>query len=144
MPASPLQGLWWCRLLIDNGICASSAAQLNRQAQWAMSLLTLKSPVVEQMCQLVRSVPSCVTLGIGLIHISGFQRQLITLARALLRRSQVVILDESTASCDLNTDIQVQRTIREELSESIVITIAHRLETVSFTRHFRCTRYLPI
>ncbi|GAB1518745.1 hypothetical protein RhiTH_001810 [Rhizoctonia solani] len=61
---------------------------------------------------------------------SAGQRQLLALARAMLRRSAVIIMDEATSSIDLETDDQIQRTIREEMSDALVITIAHRLKTI--------------
>ncbi|KAL8758852.1 MAG: hypothetical protein Q9184_003801 [Pyrenodesmia sp. 2 TL-2023] len=63
-------------------------------------------------------------------NLSQGQRQLVGLARAVLRRSAVVILDEATASIDLATAIDVQRVLRQELAESTVLTIAHRVEAV--------------
>ncbi|TCD63205.1 hypothetical protein EIP91_005844 [Steccherinum ochraceum] len=62
--------------------------------------------------------------------LSAGERQLVAMARALLRRSNVVIMDEATSQIDTELDDQIQRTIREEFRGSIVITIAHRLRTV--------------
>lgn len=63
-------------------------------------------------------------------NLSQGQRQLVGIARAVLRRSGLVILDEATASIDRGTAAMVQRILRDELSKSTVVTIAHRLEAV--------------
>ncbi|KAF6221739.1 hypothetical protein HO133_001707 [Letharia lupina] len=69
-------------------------------------------------------------------NLSQGQRQLIGLARAVLRRSSIVMLDEATASIDVETAIHIQHVLREELRESTVITIAHRLEAVKNADHY--------
>lgn len=63
-------------------------------------------------------------------NLSQGQRQLVGLARAILRRSAIVIMDEATASIDKETAWEIQRVLREEMTSSTVITIAHRPSAV--------------
>lgn len=63
-------------------------------------------------------------------NLSQGQRQLVGLARAILRRSSIIIMDEATASIDVDTAWAIQRVLREELKGSTVITIAHRTAAV--------------
>ncbi|CAO3645741.1 unnamed protein product [Cunninghamella blakesleeana] len=63
-------------------------------------------------------------------NISAGQKQLICLAKSLLRRSKIVIMDEATSSVDFNTDRKIQKTIRSEFTDCTILCVAHRLFTV--------------
>ncbi|KAG8908974.1 hypothetical protein FRB99_000077 [Tulasnella sp. 403] len=69
-------------------------------------------------------------VGSGGTNFSLGQRQIIALARAMVRRSKVYILDEATASVDYKTDAAIQEVISKEFNDMTLIIVAHRLQTI--------------
>ncbi|SPO27552.1 related to ATP-binding cassette transporter protein [Ustilago trichophora] len=63
-------------------------------------------------------------------NLSGGQRSLISLARAMVRKTRIVILDEATASIDQQTDVQIQQVLKNEFESTTTLTVAHRIQTI--------------
>lgn len=67
----------------------------------------------------------------GGINLSVGQRQILALARAIVRQSKLLIMDEATSAIDYATDSVIQATLRKELANGVtVLTVAHRLQTI--------------
>ncbi len=85
-----------------------------------------------QADEFIRSFPDGydTVLGQGGVNVSGGQKQRLCIARALLKKPKIVILDDSTSAVDTATDSKIRQALREELSETTTIIIAQRISSV--------------
>ncbi len=86
-----------------------------------------------QLKQLVRSNPDGLSLLVAESgsNLSAGERQLICVARAILKRSHILLVDEATANVDHTTDRMIQEVISEKFCDRTILTIAHRLNTIA-------------
>ena len=68
-------------------------------------------------------------------NVSGGQKQRLCIARALLKKPKILILDDSTSACDTETDARIQRAFREQLPEVTKLIIAQRIQSVMYADH---------
>ena len=63
-------------------------------------------------------------------NLSVGEKQLVCIARAIIRKSKIIIMDEATANIDIKTEVKIQNALKYVFENSTVITVAHRIKTI--------------
>ena len=117
---------------IYNNITYGAGAVSNKQVMDTLSLV--------KMDKFVNSLPDKLNTNVGMLgqSISGGQRQRLILARAILKKSEIFILDEATSAVDAKTDNLIQKSlklIKSKNKKITIIFISHRLSSLLFANH---------